>query len=86
VAGSLSSQNNKGKYVRYLQVATTFGVTTALRIYILGILIGDWLDNKLDTSPWFMLGGVLIAIFLSFKFLLDQLSGMEKNPAGKKEE
>lgn len=80
------SQNSEGKFFKYVQVTTTFGITTALRIYILGILIGDWLDKKFATSPWFMLGGVLIAIFLSFKFLLEQLSTMEKNHSDKKEE
>lgn len=74
------SQNNKGNFFRYVQVTTTFGVTMALRIYILGVIIGGWADKKLDASPWFMLLGILLAIFLSFKFLLEQLSkGQKKN-------
>lgn len=68
------SRNNKGSFFNYVQVTTTFGITTALRIYILGILAGGWLDRKFLTSPWFMLLGVLLAVFLSFKYLLTQLS------------
>ncbi|MCR6545431.1 AtpZ/AtpI family protein [Dehalobacterium formicoaceticum] len=79
------SNNNKGNIFRYMQVAVTFGITTALRIYLLGVLIGGWLDKKFDSSPWFMLLGVLLAIFLSFKFLLDQTAGMEKNKSNTKE-
>lgn len=79
------SQNNKGNFFRYAQVTATFGVTMALRIYILGILVGGFVDKKLDKSPWFMLLGILIAIFLSFKFLLDQLSKVEKDNINKKE-
>jgi F0F1-type ATP synthase assembly protein I len=73
----LTKKNNGGSY-RYVQVAVTFGISTALRIYILGILSGGWLDHKLGVFPWFTLAGVLIGIFLSFKFLLEQLSIYEK--------
>jgi F0F1-type ATP synthase assembly protein I len=87
VARALSQIGNKGSLFKYIQVATTFGITTALRIYILGVLLGGWLDKKLVTSPWFMLLGVLLAIFLSFRFLLEQLNRvqdhMKKNTKGK---
>jgi len=79
------SQNNKGNFFRYVQVTTTFGVTTALRIYILGVLVGGWVDKKLDSSPWFMLLGILLAIFLSFKFLLEQLSKIQEDNLTKEE-
>jgi len=83
----LSHISNKGSLLRYVQVATTFGITTALRIYILGVLLGGWLDKKFVTSPWFMLLGVLLAIFLSFRFLLEQLNRVQdhtkKNTKGK---
>jgi len=68
------SRNNDGNFGKYLQVAVAFGITTALRIYILGVLVGGWLDRKFAAGPWFTLSGVLIAVFLSFKFLLDQFS------------
>lgn len=77
------SQNNKGFFLKYVQVTTAFGITTAFRIYILGVLIGGWLDEKLVTAPWFMLVGVLLAIFLSFKYLLEQLSKVQDHTPDK---
>lgn len=79
------SQDNKGSFFRYVQITTTFGITMALRIYILGALVGGFVDKKLDKSPWFMLLGILIAIFLSFKFLLEQLSKVQESNINKKE-
>jgi len=78
VASALS-HDNKGNLLKYVQVTMTFGITTAIRIYVLGILAGGWLDKKLVTSPWFMLLGVLLAIFLSFRYLLEQLSKVQNN-------
>ncbi|MGI6066204.1 MAG: AtpZ/AtpI family protein [Bacillota bacterium] len=78
-------QDKKHGMAKYIQVAAAFGITTALRIYILGVLVGGWLDNRLETSPWCKLAGVVLAIFLSFKFLLDQFSALEKDRRGKGE-
>lgn len=78
------SQNNRSNFFRYVQVTTTFGITTALRIYILGVLVGGWVDKKLVTAPWFMLLGIVLAIFLSFKFLLEQLSQVDRDNLNKK--
>lgn len=75
--------DQKNGFYKYLQVATTFGITTALRIYLLGILAGGWLDSKFGTAPWLKLLGVVVAIFLSFKFLLDQFSALEQDKKGK---
>lgn len=81
----MSQNNKKGNYFRYVQVTATFGITTALRIYILGVLAGGWIDKQLNKSPWFMLLGILLAIFLSFKFLLEQLSQVQEDNLSKKE-
>ncbi|MDD2497018.1 MAG: AtpZ/AtpI family protein [Desulfitobacteriaceae bacterium] len=78
-------QDKKHGMAKYIQVAAAFGISTALRIYILGVLAGGWLDNKLETSPWCRLAGVVLAIFLSFKFLLDQFAALEKDRKGKGE-
>ena len=56
-------QENKGNFLRYVQLTTTFGITTALRIYILGILAGGWLDIKFGTSLVYV-SRVLLAIFI----------------------
>jgi ATP synthase protein I len=32
---------------------------------LLGILTGLWLDNKLGTSPWFLVGGLLVGLVVA---------------------
>ncbi len=76
---------NKGNLVKYFQVTATFGITTAIRIYLLGVLGGGWADKKLGTSPWFMISGVLVAIFLSFNYLFKAISRIEKDGRGKED-
>lgn len=70
----MTQKKGSVSYFQYLRVASTFGLSMALRIYVLGIWGGGWLDKKFHTSPWLTLLGILVAIFLSFKFLLDHLS------------
>lgn len=33
---------------------------------VIGTLFGHWLDNKLGTAPWFLLGGSLFGIASGF--------------------
>ena len=75
--------DQKNNSAKYWQIAATFGITTALRIYLLGVLLGGWLDGRLHTSPWLKLLGVVVAIIFSFKFLLDQFSALEEDKKGK---
>jgi F0F1-type ATP synthase assembly protein I len=37
---------------------------------VLPLLAGVWLDNKLETSPWFTLGGALFGILSIFGIIL----------------
>jgi len=78
----VADDRNTG-FMQYFQVAAVFGISTALRIYLLGVLAGGWLDGKLGTTPWLKLLGVVLAIFLSFKFLLEQFSALDKAKKGK---
>ncbi|MFA5872010.1 MAG: AtpZ/AtpI family protein [Parcubacteria group bacterium] len=45
-------------------LAWELGYIIAVPLVILA-LIGRYLDNKLGTSPWFLLVGILIAVFVS---------------------
>jgi ATP synthase protein I len=45
----------------YLNLGWTFAVTIAL-----GVLGGWWLDRKLGTGPWLLLGGALLGIAAAF--------------------
>ncbi len=32
---------------------------------LIGVLTGLWLDNKLDTKPWLMIGGLLLGLVIA---------------------
>lgn len=47
-----------------LKLAWELGYTIAIPLVIFA-LAGRFLDKKFDTSPWLLLGGILISIFIS---------------------
>lgn len=47
-----------------LGLAWNLGYTIAVPIVVLA-LAGRWLDKKLETSPWFLLAGILISVAVS---------------------
>lgn len=47
-----------------LSYAWQFGYTIAVPLVVLALL-GRFLDQKLGTSPWFLLGGILLSIIIS---------------------
>jgi F0F1-type ATP synthase assembly protein I len=57
-------QSMKNNSFSALSLAFQLGYTIAIPIVVLA-LGGRWLDKKLDTSPWFLLLGVLVSIILS---------------------
>jgi len=61
-----------------VQETAVFGVSTGLRIYILGPLAGSWLDDRLATGSLFLLIGVLVAIVISFWRLLRALKRVDR--------
>ena len=46
------------------QLAWELGYTIAIPIVALA-LVGRWGDRMLGTSPWFLLGGVLLSVVIS---------------------
>ena len=52
------------------QICLSFGLTIGISVYILGFLLGAWLDDKLGTGPLFTIIGALIAIASSFYRLI----------------
>jgi F0F1-type ATP synthase assembly protein I len=47
-----------------LAVASQFGITLAVSV-VLGFFAGQWLDDRLNTSPLFTLIGVLLGLVAS---------------------
>lgn len=52
-----------------------FGATLFVEAYVLGVLLGGWLDQQFATKPLFTLLGVLLALFGSFYQLYRMLTG-----------
>lgn len=59
--------------VRYLNLAISFGLTLTITM-LLGFYGGRWLDARLGSFPLFAVSGMLVAVGLSFKSLLDELN------------
>jgi F0F1-type ATP synthase assembly protein I len=47
-----------------LKLAWELGYTIAVPLVVLA-LAGRFLDKKLDTSPWFLLAGIFLSLFIS---------------------
>jgi len=47
--------------IQALAVASQFGITLAISV-VLGFFVGQWLDDRLKTSPLFILIGVLLGL------------------------
>ena len=63
-----------------IRIGATFAVSLGLRIYLVGVLFGGWLDRRWETAPLCLLLGVLLAIFSSFYFLFRDLNSIEEPP------
>lgn len=67
---------NKDEIYRILGMVGSFGFTTAGAIAG-GYFLGNYLDKKLNTAPWFMLSFILLGIagsFIEFFKLIKKLS------------
>lgn len=58
---------------RVLKACLTFGLSLGLQIYLLGVLLGGYLDERFAAAPYFTIGGVLLAIAVAFYQLWRQL-------------
>lgn len=59
-------------------IILAFGLNLFFAIYISGFILGKLLDEKLNTSPLFLIAGVLIGLAASFYRLFHQLYVLEK--------
>ncbi|OGY84574.1 MAG: hypothetical protein A3F54_05710 [Candidatus Kerfeldbacteria bacterium RIFCSPHIGHO2_12_FULL_48_17] len=49
---------------KYLNLVGQIGLIIAIPVVIL-TLTGRYLDNRFDTQPWFLLGGVILSFIIS---------------------
>jgi F0F1-type ATP synthase assembly protein I len=55
---TVSGKNDVGKPFKAFALASTIAVQFAVSV-LLGFWLGSFLDRKLGTQPWLMLGGLL---------------------------
>jgi ATP synthase protein I len=73
----LPLNRDKDEVYRIVGLVGSFGFTTAGAIAG-GYFLGSYIDKKLNTSPWFMLGFIVLGIvgsFIEFFKLFKKLSG-----------
>lgn len=73
----MSEDKSYLKYVRYMNFAISFGVSSIVSM-LLGYAGGTWLDNKLGTTPVFMLIGLLLGIATTFLILAKEIDVLDK--------
>lgn len=64
---------NQPKSHPYLQALANFsqiGITLAVSV-LMGVLLGRFLDQQLDSGPWFVLVGGLLGAGAAFKLVMD---------------
>lgn len=71
----MKAKNNPA--FKYLNFATSFGITLVLMIYLL-YQGGEWLDKRLGTEPLFTIIGIFLAIGAVFKRLLTEIKLLAK--------
>lgn len=62
---------------KYVNFGLSFGLTMAITVYLL-YLGGKWLDTRLNSAPWFMFLGIVLAIAAVFKRLFADLKMLER--------
>ncbi|MDO8594030.1 MAG: AtpZ/AtpI family protein [bacterium] len=59
------------------QLAWELGYTIAIPIVVLA-LVGRWGDKKLETSPWLLLAGIVVSIFITSFAVYRKVKGILK--------
>lgn len=68
----------------YFLVAMDFGYTLLAAVALLGF-VGWKLDARYDSSPWFLIAGILLGLATGFNSLFKRLNRLEKKRKSDKE-
>ena len=61
-----------------LKMATELGFTIAIPLVLFAVG-GRWIDRRYDTSPWGLLGGVVLSIILTSILLVRKFAAIVKD-------
>lgn len=75
---NLETKNNKTDKVSVFSLAFELGYIVAIPIVVLA-LAGRMIDKKLDSSPWFLLLGIIISIIVSTYWIYKKTSAIIDN-------
>ena len=81
----MKNDSNDNNSKKFWQIGITFGLTIGASIYLVGILFGDYLDEKFDAYPIYTLVGTLLAVFASFYRLVHDFALLDKSKKKDKE-
>lgn len=62
------------KYKEYLGLGAEIAVA-----FSLPILLGYWADSRFDTSPWFLLAGILLGMVFMLAIFMRVIRNMNKH-------
>ena len=82
----MASKQNDSLTKKYWQIGITFGLSIGLSIYILGVLLGGYLDERFALEPLFTIIGTVIAILACFYRLIVDFIRLDKNKQANKED
>ena len=71
-------KNNKTDKVSVFSLAFELGYIVAIPVVVLA-LVGRMIDKKLDSSPWFLLLGIVIAIVVSTYWIYKKTAAIIDN-------
>lgn len=73
---------NKGTSLRetFTELEPYMGIGLTFTVTILAFLfLGKWLDSRLNTSPWLLITGAALGLFLGFVHMFTTLNSLSDN-------
>lgn len=64
MTGLFSNENDRKNAILGLRIVGDFGMTIAIPVVVF-VIIGQWMDGKYNTGPWFTIGSFILAALVS---------------------